>query len=162
MQLVWISIAFNVLVALCFGMFFMLSLRLPQDLRIPFSQKLPWLILLLLGVIGDALAGSALRKGIATERWPESLLMAPRKLLEHPVVPILGCSLFAASLAVAVFSRGQHIAESWFFLAPAMGLIRIQMSLRPQNKVAASSELLYPAKPLRSEQWGTPSQPFSD
>jgi hypothetical protein len=162
MQLVWISIAFNVLVALCFGMFFMLSLRLPQNMRSPFTQKLPWLILLLLGVIGDALAGSALRKGIATERWPESLLVAPRKLLEHPVFPILSCSLFVASLTVAVFSRGQHIAGSWFFLTPAMGLIRVGMPLRPQNKVAASSGLLYPAKPLQSEQWGTPSQPSSN
>jgi hypothetical protein len=161
MQLVWISIAFNVLVALCFGMFFMLSLRLPQDLRMPFSQKLPWLILLLLGIIGDALAGSALRKGIATERWPESLLMAPRKLLEHPAISVLGWSLIAASFAVMVFSRGQHIAGYYFFLAPQMSLNRLRISLRPPSK-AASSGMLYPAKPLQSEQWGTPPQPSSN
>jgi hypothetical protein len=162
MQLVWISVASNALIALCFGAFFILSLRLPQDLRIPFSQKLPWLTLLLVGVIGDVLAESALRKGIAAERWPESLLVAPRKLLEHPVFPILGWSLILASFAVLVFSRGQHIAGYWFFLAPQMGLNRIQMSLRAQNKVEANSGLLYPAKPLQSEQWGTPPQPFSN
>ena len=134
MQLVLIRVASNTLIALCFGIFFVLSLRLPQDVRIPFSQKLPCLILLLLGVIGDILAESALRKGVATERWPESLLLAPRKLLEHPVFPILGWSLIAASFAVLVFSRGQHIAGYWFFLAPQMGLNRIQMSLRPQKQ----------------------------
>jgi hypothetical protein len=162
MQLVWISVASNALIALCLGIFFMLSLRLPQDVRIPFLQKLPWLILLLLGVIGDVLAESALRKGIAAERWPESLLLAPRKLLEQPVFSVLGWSLIVASFAVLVFSRGQHIAGYWFFLAPQMGLSRVRMSLRPQNKAAANSGLLYPAKPLQSEQWGTPPSPFTN
>jgi hypothetical protein len=162
MQLVLISATSNALVALCFGAFFLASLRLPQDVRIPFSQKLPWLILLLLGIVGDVVAGLALRKGIATERWPESLLIAPRKLVEHPVFSVLGWSLIVASFAVIVFSRGQHMAGAWFFLAPQMGLSRIRMSLRPQNKVPANSQLPHPAKPLQSEQWGAPPQPFSN
>jgi hypothetical protein len=162
MQLVWISVASNALVTLCFGIFFVLSLRLPQDLRIPFSQKLPWLILLLLGVIGDGLAQSALRKGVATERWPEALLVAPEKFLEHPALSVLGWLLIAASFAVIAFSHRQDIAGSWFFLAPAMGLSRLRMSLRPQNKVAANPGLLYPVKPLQSEYWGTPPRPFSN
>jgi hypothetical protein len=162
MQLVLISVASNALVALCFGAFFLLSLRLPQDVRIPFFHKLPWLVLLLLGILGDVVAGLALRKGIATERWPESLLIAPRKLAEHPVFSALGWLMIVASFAVIVFSRGQHIAGAWFFLAPQMGLSRIRMSLREQNKVPATSQLLYPAKPLQSEQWGVPPQPFSN
>jgi hypothetical protein len=161
MQLVLISGASNALVALCFGAFFLASLRLPQDLRIPFSQKLPWLVLLLLGLVGDAVAGLALRKGIATERWPESLLITPKKLAEHPAFSVLGWALIVASFAVIVFSRGQHFAGSWFFLAPQMGLSRIRMSLRAQNKVPATSQLPYPAKPLQSDHWGAPPEPFS-
>jgi hypothetical protein len=118
MQLVWISFAANALIVLCFGAFFVLSLRLPQNMRSPFTQKLPLLILLLLAFIGDMLAESALRKGVANERWPEALLVAPKKLVEHPAISVLGWSLIAASFAVMVFSRGQHIAGYYFFLGP--------------------------------------------
>jgi hypothetical protein len=161
MQLVWISFAANALIALCFGAFFVLSLRLPQNMRSPFTQKLPLLILLLLAFIGDMLAESALRKGVANERWPEALLVAPKKLVEHPAISVLGWSLIAASFAVMVFSRGQHIAGYYFFLAPQMSLNRLRISLRPPSK-AASSGILYPAKPLQSEHWGTPTQPSSN
>ena len=160
-QLIWISVASNALMALCFGALFVLSQRLPQNLRIPFSQKLPWLILLLLGLVGDILTTLVLRRGIATKRWPESLLIAPRKLLEHPVFKVLSWTLIVASVGVLVFSRGQHLAGYWFFLAPQMGLNRIQLSLREQNKVPPTSQLPYPTKPLQSEQWGVPPQPFS-
>jgi hypothetical protein len=162
MQLVWISVASNALIALCFGAFFVLSLRLPPDVRIPFSHKLPWLVLLLLGLVGDILTTSALRRGIATERWPESLLIAPRKLAEHPAFSVLGWALIVASFAVIVFSRGQHIGGSWFFLVPQLGLNRIRMSLRAPNKAPATSQLPYPTKPLQSDQWGVPPQPFSN
>jgi hypothetical protein len=161
-QLVWISVASNALVAVGFGALFVLSLRLPQDVRTPFSQKLPWLVLLLIGLVGDILTTLALRRGIATEQWPASLLIAPRKLLEHPVFKVLSWTLIVASVAVLVFSRGQHLAGYWFFLAPQMGLNRIQFSLREQNKVPAASQLPYPTKPLQSEQWGAPPQPFSN
>ena len=161
-QLVWISVASNALITLCFGVFFVLSLRLPQDVRIPFSHKLPWLILLLLGLVGDMLTTLALRRGIATERWPESLLIAPRKLAEHPAFSVLGWALIVASFAVIVFSRGQHIAGSWFFLAPQMGLIRLRMALRGQNKAMTDTGLPYPTKSLQSEQWGTPPKPFTN
>ena len=160
-QLVWICVASNALIALCFGAAFLLSLRLPPDVRIPLSQKIPWLVLFLLGIIGDVLAASALRRGIATERWPESLLIAPRKLLEHPAFTVLSWTLIVAAIAISGFSPRQNLAGYWFVLAPLMGLSRMRLSLREQNKVPAPSHLPYPTKPLQSEQWGLPPQPFS-
>lgn len=156
LQLVWLSVASNALIALGFGALFVLSLRLPSDMRIPFTQKLPWLALLLFGLVGDVLAILALRKGGATKRWPETLLVAPRKLLEQPVFSVLGWSLIAASFAVIVFSRGQHLAGSYFFLAPQMGLMHARSALRPPNPAAVNPGLPYPAQPLQSEHWGTP------
>ena len=161
-QLVWISVASNALIALCFGMLFILSLRLPEGLRLSYLQKLPWIVLLLVVIIVDILAESALRKGVANERWPESLLVAPRKLAGNPLFSVLGWSLILASFAVFVFSRGLHVAGFYFFLAPQMGLNRVRMSLRPPNKVAANSGLSYPVKPLQSEHWGVPPRPFSN
>jgi len=161
-QLVWISVASNALIALCFCMLFILSLQLPEGLRLSYLQKLPWIVLLVLGITGDILAQSALRKGVASDRWPESLLVAPRKLAEHPVFSVLGWSLIVASFALLVFSRGQRLAGFYFFLAPQMGLNRVRMSLRSPNKVADTSGLSYPAKPLQSEHWGTPPRPFTN
>ncbi len=156
--MVWICVASNALIALCFGAAFLLSLRLPPDVRIPLSQKVPWLAFFLLGIIGDVLAASTLRRGVATERWPESLLVAPRKLLEHPAFTVLSCTLIVAAIVVSGFSPRQNLAEYWFILAP---LNNMRLSLREENKVPAPSHLPYPESPLQSEHWGTPPQSFS-
>jgi hypothetical protein len=161
MQLVWLAVASNALIALCFGIFFVLSLRL-QDARIPFAQKLPWLILLAFGLVGSVLAETSLRKGIATNRWSGTLLTAPRNLVARPVFSVLCWSLIVASFALVIFSRGQHAGGTVFFLAPQMGLARLRMLLQPPADAAANSVLSYPAKPLQSELWGTPPQSSSN
>jgi hypothetical protein len=161
-QLVWFSVASNGFIALGFGVLFVLSLRLPSATRMPFAQKLPGLALILFGLVGDVLAERALRRGIATERWHDTLLAAPRKLLAQPVVSILSWSLLAAALAVIIFSRGQYLAEFMLFLAPQMGLNRIRISLKQPNSVATDPGLPRPTQPLQSEHWGTPPQPTSN
>ncbi len=160
-QLVWICVASNALIALCFGAAFLLSLRLPPDVRIPLSQKIPWFAFFLLGIIGDVLAASTLRRGVATERWPESLLIAPRKLLNRPGFSVLNWTLIVAVIAVSGFSTRQNLAGYWFLFAPLMGLSSMRLSLREQKEVPAPSHLPYPESPLQSEHWGTPPQPFS-
>ena len=159
-QLLWIIAASNALVSIGFGMPLVESW---QHHRVPFSQNLPWFAALLVGFIATLLAEAALKEGVASDHWPEALLVAPRKLLEHPAISVLGWSLIVASFAAVVFPRGHNIAGSWVFLAPSMSLNRVRVSLRPPGKVATNPRLLpNPAKPLLSEHWGSPPQPFSD
>jgi hypothetical protein len=157
-QLLWIIAASNALVSIGFGI---PSVQSWQHHRVPFSQNLPWFAALMVGFIATLFSEVALKEGVASEQWPETLLITPRKLLEHPAISVLGWSLLVASFAAIAFPRGHNIGGSWVFLAPAMSLNRVRVSLRP--KVTTNPRLLpNPAKPLQSEHWGSPPQPFSD
>src|SRR5882757_7515396 len=157
-QLLWIIAASNALVSIGFGMPFVQSW---QHHRVPFSQNFPWFAALLVGFIATLLSEAALKEGVASDQWPEALLVTPRKLLEHPAL-CPGWSLIVASLGIMAFSRGHHIGGAWAFLAPSMSLNRVRVSLRPPDKGPTNPRLLpYPAKPLLSEHWGVPPQPFS-
>jgi hypothetical protein len=159
-QLLWIIAASNALVSIGFAKPFVQSW---QHHRVPFSQNLPWFAALVIGLIATLLSEIALKEGVSSEQWPEALLVTPRKLLEHPAISILGWSLIVASFAAIAFPRGHNIGGSWVFLAPAMSLNRVRVSLRPPGKAATNPRLLpYPAKPLMSEHWGAAPQPFSD
>jgi hypothetical protein len=158
-QLLWIIAASNALFSIGFGMPFVQSW---QHHRVPFSQNLPWFAALLVGFIATLLSEGALKEGVASEQWPEALLVTPRKLLKHPAISVLGWSLIVASLAAIAFSRGHNIGGAWAFLAPSMSLKRVRVSLRPPGKGPTDPRLLpYPAKPLLSEHWGAPPQTFS-
>ncbi len=159
-QLLWMIAAANALISIGFGIAFVQSW---QPHRVPFSQNLPWFAALLVGFIATLLSEAALKEGVASERWPETILDTPRKLLEHPAISVLRWSLIVASFATIDFPRGHPIGGSWVFLAASMSLNRVRVSLRPPSKVATNPRLLpYPAKPLLSERWGAPPQPFSD
>jgi hypothetical protein len=158
-QLLWIIAASNALVSIGFGMLFVQSW---QHHRVPFSQNFPWFAPLLTGLIATLLSEAALKEGVASEQWPEALLVTPRKLFEHPAISILGWSLIVASFAAIAFDRGHNIGGAWAFLAPSMSLNRVRVSLRPPSKVATNPGLPYPAKPLQSGHWGTPPRPFSN
>ena len=162
MQLVWLGVASNALIVLCAGVFFVVSSRLPQGARIPFQQKLPWLALIAFGLVGSVLAETSLRKGIATNRWSNTLLVAPGNLVARPVFSVLCWSLIVAPFALVIFSRGQHFGGTVFLLAPQMGLTRLRLLLQPPADAAANSGLSHPAKPLQSEHWGTPPQSSSN
>jgi hypothetical protein len=156
-QLLWIIAASNALVSIGFAIPYVQSW---QRHRMPFSQNLPWFAVTLVGLSATLLSEAALKEGVASEQWPEALLVTPRKLFEHPAISVLGWSLIVASFAAIAFSR--H-GVAWAFLAPSMSLNRVRVSLRPPGKVATNPRLLpYPAKPLLSEHWGAPPQPFSD
>ena len=139
---------------------FVMSWQLPEGLRLSWTAKLPWLAVLMLGVIASMFAETALQRGVAHELWPEALLATPRKLLQHPAVSVVGWSLIAASFAAIAFSHGHHVSGAWFFLIPQLSIARVRLSLRERPKTDDSS-LIYPAKPLQSENWGTPPRPFS-
>jgi hypothetical protein len=159
-QLLWTIAASNALVSIGFGMPFVQSW---QHHRVAFSQNLPWLAALVVGFIATLLSEAALKEGVASEQWPEALLVTPRKLLEHPAISVLGWSLIVASFAAIAFSRGHNIGGAWAFLAPSMSLNRVRASLRPPGKGPTRPRLLpNPAKPLLSEHWGSPPKPFSD
>jgi hypothetical protein len=159
-QLLWSIAASNALVSIGFGMPFVQSW---QHHRVPFSQNLPWFAALLVGFIATLLSEAALKEGVASDQWPEAVLVAPRRLLERPAVPFLGWSLIVASFAAIAFAHGNHIGGAWAFLAPSMSLNRVRASLRPPGNDATNPRLLpNPAKPLLSEHWGSPPQPFSD
>jgi hypothetical protein len=158
-QLLWIIAASNALVSIGFGMHFVQSW---QRHRVPFSQNFPWFSVILFSLIATLLSAAALKKGVDTEQWPEALLVTPGKLLEHSAIPVLGWSLIVASFAAIAFPRG-HNGGAWAFLAPTMSLNRVRVSLRPPGQAPTNARLLpYPAKPLLSEHWGSPPQPFSD
>jgi hypothetical protein len=159
-QLLWIIAVANALIVSGIAGILVMSWQLPEGLRLPWTAKLPWLALLSPGFIAGILAEVALQRGVAHKQWPEALLATPRKLLEHPAVSVLGWSLIVASFAAIVFSRGHHVSGAWSFLIPQLSIARVQFSLRsPAN--ADDSSLIYPAKPLQSENWGAPPRPFS-
>ena len=159
-QLLWIIAASNALISLGFGMpFFVPSW---QHHRLSFSQAICWFAAVVVGFISDMLSEAALKEGVASERWPEALLAAPRKLLEHPAISVLGWSLIVASFAVLAFARVHNYSSEWVFLAPALSLTRIRTLMRPPSNIATHTGLRHPLKPLQSEHWGTPPQSFSN
>jgi hypothetical protein len=158
-QLLWIIAVANALIVSGIAAILVMSWQLPEGLRLPWTAKLPWLALLILGFIAGILAEVALQRGAAHEQWPEALLATPRKLLEHPAVSVVGWSLIAASFAAIAFSHGHHVSGAWFFLIPQLSIARVRLSLRERPKTDDFS-LIYPAKPLQSENLGTSPRPF--
>jgi hypothetical protein len=159
-QLVRIMAASSALIAIGFGIAFV---QLWQAHRMSFFQKLPWIAALLVGFITTLLSGAALKDGVASELWPEAVLDAPRKVLEHPATSVLIWSLFVAYCATIDFPPGHPIGGSWVFFAASTSLIHARISLRPPGKVPTYPRLSsYSIKPLLSEHWGAPPQPFSD
>jgi hypothetical protein len=159
-QLLWIMAVSSGLICVGFGIAFVQSW---QAHHVSFPQKLPWIAALLVGFIATMWSASALKDGIASELWPETVLDAPRKVLKHPAILVLIWSLIVASFVTIDFPRGHPIGGSWVFQALALSLIHARGSLRPPVTVPTNPRLLsYPIKPLLSEHWGAPPQPFSD
>ena len=117
---------------------------------------------LVLGLIGTLIAESKLRNGIESERWPDALLDAPRKVAAHPAFFILPYLLIVASFVDIIFSRGGNLSGTWMFLYPAMSLTRVISVLRPRQTDADPRSRMDPPKPLQSEHWGSPPRPFSN
>jgi hypothetical protein len=116
---------------------------------------------LALGLVICLIAERALQNGINSERWPDSLLNAPRKLTARPAFSVLSGLLLVGALAYVVFAGVRHIGGIWMILWPLMSLTRVRNYLRPKPK---SDRLLRPIerpKPLQSENWGAPPRPFS-
>jgi hypothetical protein len=68
-QLLWTIAASNALVSIGFGILFVQSW---QHHRVPFSQNLPWLAALVVGLIATLLSEAALKEGVASDQWPEA------------------------------------------------------------------------------------------
>jgi hypothetical protein len=160
-QLLWIMAASSALIAVGFGIAFVQSW---QPHHVSFPQKLPWIAALLVGFIATMWSTAALKDGVASELWPETVLDVPRKVLKHPAILALIWSLIVASFVTIDFPRGHPIGGSWVFQALGLSLIHARGSLHPPGKVPTYPRLLlpYPTKPLLSEHWGAPPQPFSD
>jgi hypothetical protein len=163
-QLLWIIAASNALTSLGFAM---IGLLPPPHHHVAFLRNHSssiWMCFpaILIGLIATLFAEQSLKDGVASEQWPEALLVAPRKLFEHSAISTLGWSLIVASFLMIVFTRSSNVAGAWVFLAPALSLQRISSSLRPRSNPPSDTHPLYPLKPLQSEHWGTPPRPLSN
>jgi hypothetical protein len=160
-QLLWIVAVANVLMISSFAIPLIQSWRLPEEHSLSLAAKLTFLTIYGTWLIGGLLAGSVLRKGITRNQWPEALLATPRKLLEHPAISALCWALIVAAFAAMVFSRGSHLSGFWPVLIVQTSITNTRLALRKQAKADESGGLLHPARPLQSENWGTPPRPFS-
>ena len=162
-QLLSIIAASNALTSLGFGMLSLRPWLLHQEHQhMPFSQTLPWVAVLMVGLTTTLFSELALKDGATSERWPDVILAPTRRLLERPGVTVLSISLLVAGIAVAAFTSASNVAAMWVFLAPALSLNRVRSSLCFRNKEATNSVPSFPVKPLQSEQWGVPPKPFSN
>jgi hypothetical protein len=160
-QLGWIIAASNLLVASGFAAFFIDSYRHPNGHRLsPFAASISF-ALLILGLVLGLFAETALKDGIASEQWPEALVVTTRKIFTHPALLAAALLLIVASIAVVVFSSAGHFSAAWIFFIPLMSLIRIRGIFSRPRENASHPGLVDPAKPLQSEHWGIPPQPFS-
>jgi hypothetical protein len=160
-QLAWIIAASNLLAASGFAAFFIDSYRHPNGHRLsPFAASIS-LALLILGLVLGLLAETALRDGVASEQWPEALLITTRKIFMHSALPAAALLLIVASIAVVVLSSARHFSAAWIFLIPSMTLTRIRGIFSQSRKSSSHPRSIDPAKPFQSEHWGTSPQPFS-
>jgi hypothetical protein len=160
-QLLWIIGAMNVLVSLSFGLLGVGSCHYPHR-HLPFPLALFSFGALVLGLIGTLIAESNLKNGIRSERWPDAQLDALRKVVAHPAFFMLPFLLIIASFVYIISSRSGPLSGGWMFLYPAMSLTRVISALRPRQADADHRSRMDPPKPLRSEHWGSPRQPFSN
>ena len=96
-QLLWMIGAANALVSLSFGVHGVVSRRYPHGQHRPLPTVLFSFGALILGLIGTLIAESSLRNGTKSERWPDALLDAPRKVVAHAAFSILPSLLIMSS-----------------------------------------------------------------
>jgi hypothetical protein len=154
-QLLWIIGALSALVSLGFGML----------ISHP-SKKLSVMLLgwsfaaIVLGMVGSLFAEQSLRDGVTSEQWSDALLARPRKFITNPAAYIFAGLLFIGFVVYVVFSNFHNFGGGWMFLWPMLTIIRVQACLHPPKKPNLLPPV-EPPKPLQSENWGTPSHPFS-
>jgi hypothetical protein len=73
---------------------------------------------LIFSLVVCGVAEQVLRNGINSDRWPDSLLNAPRKLMAHPAFSVLSGLLLVGALAYVVFavSGARHSGGIWVIL----------------------------------------------
>jgi hypothetical protein len=163
-QLAWIIAASNLFASSGFAVFFVDTYRHPHGHRFsPFAASISFA--LILGLVLGALAETALKDGIASEQWPESLLVTTRKIFMHPALSAATLLLLVASIAVVVFSSvvfssAPHFGAAWIFLIPSMSLTRIRGIFSPPRESASGLGSIDSPKPIQSEHWGVPPQSF--
>jgi hypothetical protein len=160
-QLLWIIAASNVLVAMSLGILGLRSSHLRVS-QLPHSLIWASLSTFLFGLLWGAVTEQTLRDGITAERWPDSLLGGPRKLIAHPAFTVLNVLFFIAGCGYTAFSHAHNFGGTWAFLYPAMSLTRVINYLRNKPPSSSNDSLgqLNSLKPLQSEHWGDPSRPF--
>ncbi len=165
MQLLWIIVASNMLVAAGFGMMAYPWWHFLRFQRPSLLVLLSPTGILVLALIMDLITKETLKNGVEGNYWPNSLLNGSRKLVDQPVFSILFGILFGASVLSIVYFFSSHTRTSgaaWVFLYPSMSLTHIRIALRP--KPPSSSDFLLrlsePSEPIRSEHWKTPPSSF--
>jgi hypothetical protein len=161
-QLAWIIAASNLLVASSFAAFFVESYHHPNSHRLPLWAAFISFALLIFGLVLGLFTETALKDGIASEQWPEALLVTTRKIFTHPALSAAIFTLFAAFVAVIAFSGSRHVAGAWIFLLPSMSLTRMRAMFNPPRKDAGGLGLIDPPKPPQSDHWGAPPSSFTN
>jgi len=121
-----------------------------------FAVKIPAFLAIGLSLVGSVTAENVLQRGIRFHVWPDSLLVAPRRLLSHPALVVITTLLMAGTLLLFVILPFSGPLGT-LLLALPLSLSRARFSLDPPSADPLSTiprSALYPASPLHSDQWG--------
>jgi len=150
-ELIWAIGASNAITSLTAVLFAILSWR--QALSV--SNQRYAMVLVVTGILVGLTAEIALRRGARSRRWPDSVLSAPRRFLEHPALIGFSWSMFLVALLYCIVSPLQNAALAAIFMALPFSFMRADNYLRPRQQVTGggSGAALYSGEPLNSDHW---------
>ena len=155
--LLWSILFSNLLLAVGFGYPSISSHFGIHEMHTGVEQKLPWVLMILVGMVSSLAAERRLNRGLKEEQWTERQLTPVRNLLRSFAVFMLGWALFAGALLAEVLIRSSHVSGvAWSFFGPLFVLNRVRSMFKPE--ATAPIRLVPPtiseAQPLHSERWG--------
>ncbi len=156
--LLWSILFSNLLLAVGFGYPSIAFYSGAHEAHAGFQQKLPSVMMILVGMVSSLAAESRLSRGLMEEEWTERQLTPVRSLLRSSAVSMFGWALIAGALLAQVvihIPRPNGIMWSFFPLLFALNRVRIMFKPEDTAPVRSVPSSLADARPLHSEHWGT-------
>lgn len=97
-------------------------------------------------------AESRLKRGIASEVWPESELETLRRWVNLPGLGVAFCLPMGAYFILLIKIGSPMLGSLALFLTPFTGLVRLQQYLRPPKPTIPREPIRL--KPIASDHWG--------
>ena len=157
-QLLWIAGIANIASTLPVIILAALLWHLPKDQHLPLQVKIPACLAILSALAVSLHAESALKRGIRSDAWPESLLSGPRKFLASRTFSVIATVTALSFLIpfIALPVGGGFLAPLFLMLPQSFG--RMKFSLSPPSTepifLISLGSSLHAAKPIHSEHWG--------